>query len=725
MKKLLLLLTTSCAVNLNAQTVWGVGSGVDVANAQFANPFVNATSFVAGNNPTSWTALSINQSGGSVTPGAAFWTRNTLGYTQGAYWGSTTPIATPSQPNGIAIFDSDYLDNNGVQGAFGTGTSPSAHKGELISPRIDLTGGTNRGLKISFSSYFRQFQINSLAVSFSTDDGATWTAPVDYRSLSSDLTLDVVDVNDNNVLQGVTNLTQCRLKFIFDGDYYFAIVDDVSLSFVSQYDFTIGAANLAGNTFAEIGDQLLLTNNRHFPLSQLTSTPLLFGANIKNMGTVAALATDSVKLNLTVQKNTGTWTTVYTQSILTKTTVIAGNTGRLVIDTLDNLNWLSVGNYRAIYTTSSKVVDGNLMNDSIKHFFTINDSEYASKVEKNSNNQPVATSAIFPGGGPYSAFEYGSVYSFPNAGTNNIEIDSVSFAYNTSSGFTGPANQNVLVNIYEWNDTDLSRTITDANELIKIGVSTASLTGLVPNTNYVAKVGSFLTPNTTIPMASLQNNKSYFVSILTNTSLFGGSATFDVNDVIRLGVSQSLNYNLNYTTDIKAQPSPVIITDPSSTTTFYGAGFGGNYHPSIGLHLNGCSISTATDVVTACGSHTWIDGNTYTVSNTTATHTLTNIAGCDSIVSLNLTITICTGINSISNQGAYYKVYPNRTTGAFVVELNYASQVIITNALGQTISTKLLEAGINNLDIQNQPAGVYFIKIIKDKPQEVFKLIKE
>ncbi|MDB2415707.1 T9SS type A sorting domain-containing protein [bacterium] len=42
-----------------------------------------------------------------------------------------------------------------------------------------------------------------------------------------------------------------------------------------------------------------------------------------------------------------------------------------------------------------------------------------------------------------------------------------------------------------------------------------------------------------------------------------------------------------------------------------------------------------------CEEYTWIDGNTYTASNNTATFTLTNAAGCDSIVTLDLTIDIC------------------------------------------------------------------------------------
>ncbi|MBR5831799.1 MAG: T9SS type A sorting domain-containing protein, partial [Bacteroidales bacterium] len=45
-----------------------------------------------------------------------------------------------------------------------------------------------------------------------------------------------------------------------------------------------------------------------------------------------------------------------------------------------------------------------------------------------------------------------------------------------------------------------------------------------------------------------------------------------------------------------------------------------------------------TDTVVACGSYTWIDGNTYTQSTNTPTYTFTSISGCDSVVTLNLTI---------------------------------------------------------------------------------------
>ncbi|MDB2485021.1 T9SS type A sorting domain-containing protein, partial [bacterium] len=56
------------------------------------------------------------------------------------------------------------------------------------------------------------------------------------------------------------------------------------------------------------------------------------------------------------------------------------------------------------------------------------------------------------------------------------------------------------------------------------------------------------------------------------------------------------------------------------------------------LNLTINNSNSGTDTQTACDSYTWIDGVTYTSNNNTATHTLTNVAGCDSVVTLNLTI---------------------------------------------------------------------------------------
>ena len=227
MKKIItLLLLTSISTVFGQRYYWGVGALVGAADAEFQNSFV-LTGNPGGISATNWTALSINDANGS--PGAAYWTRNLIGRSQGAYSNTSPVITSPSQANGTAIFDSDFLDNGGAIGAFGTGSSPSPHRGELISPRMDFTGYTDTLMDFRFFSRYKNFNISLLAVSFSTDDGTSWTTPIDYRSYQAEETDGFIRLPiPDQFTAGVANLTQCRVKFIFDGDYYYAILDDIS-----------------------------------------------------------------------------------------------------------------------------------------------------------------------------------------------------------------------------------------------------------------------------------------------------------------------------------------------------------------------------------------------------------------------------------------------------------------------------------------------------------------
>jgi hypothetical protein len=56
------------------------------------------------------------------------------------------------------------------------------------------------------------------------------------------------------------------------------------------------------------------------------------------------------------------------------------------------------------------------------------------------------------------------------------------------------------------------------------------------------------------------------------------------------------------------------------------------------LKLNACSPDAVTDEITSCISYTWSNGVTYFEDNNSATQTLLNIDGCDSVVTLDLTI---------------------------------------------------------------------------------------
>lgn len=83
-------------------------------------------------------------------------------------------------------------------------------------------------------------------------------------------------------------------------------------------------------------------------------------------------------------------------------------------------------------------------------------------------------------------------------------------------------------------------------------------------------------------------------------------------------------------------------SDNNSATYTFTAGAANGCDSTVTLNLTINTATVGTDTRTECDSYTWIDGNTYTVSNNTATHHTTNVAGCDSTITLNLTINYST-----------------------------------------------------------------------------------
>jgi len=77
-----------------------------------------------------------------------------------------------------------------------------------------------------------------------------------------------------------------------------------------------------------------------------------------------------------------------------------------------------------------------------------------------------------------------------------------------------------------------------------------------------------------------------------------------------------------------------------------------NYFHSFIQKFNQCTPSFGTDSQTVCFKYTWINDSTYTSSNNSAVYTLVgqSATGCDSIVTLNLTIDTVNTITDYSNE---------------------------------------------------------------------------
>ena len=130
----------------------------------------------------------------------------------------------------------------------------------------------------------------------------------------------------------------------------------------------------------------------------------------------------------------------------------------------------------------------------------------------------------------------------------------------------------------------------------------------------------------------------------------------------------------------------------------------------VTLNLTIFSPNTGVDVQSSCGPYTWINGVTYSTNNNTATYTLTNIFGCDSIVTLNLTIasaaitangntTFCQNQNVVlQSSSTTGNLWSNGATSPTITVTTAGSySVTITNALGCVTTSNTINVVVNPL----------------------------
>lgn len=190
--------------------------------------------------PKGWTIVSLNSSG----PGAsnnALWEMTPDGTADGgAYWEGRPAIQSKTATTGAILFNSDSLDNGGtVNNSCGTGAVACApHEGVIISPKIDASTIASVGVK--FHQYYRGHASRTyLEVS---TDSISWTTfeinkdindrPFGGETAEADSQL----INISSVAGGQAAVW---IRFRFEGDYYFWIIDDVEVMGVFPADLAL------------------------------------------------------------------------------------------------------------------------------------------------------------------------------------------------------------------------------------------------------------------------------------------------------------------------------------------------------------------------------------------------------------------------------------------------------------------------------------------------------
>lgn len=130
--------------------------------------------------------------------------------------------------------------------------------------------------------------------------------------------------------------------------------------------------------------------------------------------------------------------------------------------------------------------------------------------------------------------------------------------------------------------------------------------------------------------------------------------------------------------------------------------------------------------------YAWSSGTNAILSNPTASQVSVNAPGVYTLnvtdpastcsVSIQLTVTVCTGLGTFTAGVFQVSAYPNPAAGYLLVETTVPLRALLSTPEGKLILTETLESGKTRLSLEAYPAGMYLLSFING--ERVVKTIK-
>ena len=198
----------------------------------------------------------------------------------------------------------------------------------------------------------------------------------------------------------------------------------------------------------------------------------------------------------------------------------------------------------------------------------------------------------------------------------------------------------------------------------------------------------------------------------------GADQTICNGEQVTLSASNSQNYSWNNAVIDSIPFSPTITQDYVVTADSANC----QSSDTVTVFVNESTSSTQSQ--TALDTYTWpINNQTYTQGGT-YTATIPNAAGCDSVVTLNLTLNY-TGVDELN--GNSLTISPNPTSSKITVKASLAligKEFTIYDQQGKAVKLGIITAEETEIDLSNLSEGVYLFKAGTEM-QETFKIIKQ
>jgi hypothetical protein len=259
--------------------------------------------------------------------------------------------------------------------------------------------------------------------------------------------------------------------------------------------------------------------------------------------------------------------------------------------------------------------------------------------------------------------------------------------------------------------------------------------GMGSNNSYYGSIDDIGIWNRALTSCEIQNLYTSTNPSNTTTAAACNSFTWNGQTYTQSGVYSGPTANcVTETLDLTITPSSINTTTAAACNSFtwngqtytqsgvYSGPTANCVTESLNLTIN--SSSSASQSQTALDTYTWpLNNQTYTQGGT-YTATIPNAAGCDSVVTLNLTLNY-TGINELI--GSRVSISPNPTSSKITVKASLAligKEFTIYDQQGKAVKSGVITAEETEIDLSNLSEGVYLFKAGAEM-QETFKIIKQ
>ena len=156
-----------------------------------------------------WASQSVSNSG--------FWAWTSNGKAdQGTYWNGRSAIEDTQ--NGALVYDGDDIISSNI------GDTTMVYSTAIESPVLDFA--TESEVFIKFNQYFRNYYTNTY-LEVSSDGGGTWTSIPLNTAINRNVETSNKDYQIIDISAYAANEPSVMVRFLFEGDYYFWIIDNV------------------------------------------------------------------------------------------------------------------------------------------------------------------------------------------------------------------------------------------------------------------------------------------------------------------------------------------------------------------------------------------------------------------------------------------------------------------------------------------------------------------